>query len=88
VIVQLANEIGQVPNNIRSVGYKATAVLENLECFDVAYFADIIESDDVRATLYNDDINSDYNKVFVETNSVEILSNKISINLLLCENGL
>lgn len=87
-IQQLASEIGQVPNNIRSFGYKATAVLENLECLDVAYFADIIESDDVRATLYNDDINSDYNKVFVETNSVEILTNKISINLLLCENGL
>lgn len=87
-IQQLANEIGRVPNNIRSVGYNATAVLENLECVDIAYFADIIESDDVRATLYNDDINSDYNKVFVETNSVEILANKISINLLLCENGL
>ena len=86
----ISQQVGNVAGGVRSLILTGTASLDDLREDDIAYYADILVSNEVYGWLFfgeSSDI-TDVNKVKITTKSVDVLSRKITINFEIANNGI
>lgn len=86
----ISQQVGNVAGSLRSLILTATASLDDLNADDIAYYADIIVSNEVYGWLFFGESNeiTDVNKVKITTNSIDVLAKKITINFEIANNGI
>lgn len=86
----ISKQVGNVEGSLRSLILTGTASLDDLTDDDVAYYADIIVSNEVYGWLFFGESSeiTDVNRVKITTNSVDVLGKKITINFEIADNGI
>ncbi|MEE1007164.1 MAG: hypothetical protein U0L66_08250 [Acutalibacteraceae bacterium] len=86
----ISQQVGNVAGSLRSLILTGTASLDDLSADDVAYYADIIVSNEVYGWLFFGESSeiTDVNKVKITTKSVDVLAKKITINFEIANNGI
>lgn len=86
----ISQQVGNVAGSLRSLILTGTASLDDLSADDIAYYADIIVSNEVYGWLFFGESNeiTDVNKVKITTKSVDVLARKITINFEIANNGI
>lgn len=86
----ISQQVGNVAGSLRSLILTGTASLDDLSADDIAYYADIIVSNEVYGWLFFGESSeiTDVNKVKITTKSVDVLARKITINFEIANNGI
>lgn len=86
----ISQQIGNVADSLRSLILTGTASLDDLSEDDIAYYADIIVSNEVYGWLFFGESSeiTDVNRVKITTKSVDVLARKITINFEIANNGI
>lgn len=86
----ISKQIGNVAGSVRSLILTGTASLDDLTEEDIAYYADIIVSNEVYGWLFFGEGSeiTDVNRVKITTNNVDVLAKKITINFEIANNGI
>lgn len=86
----ISKQVGNVAGSLRSLVLSGTASLDDLTDDDIAYFADIVVSNEVYGWLFYGESSeiTDVNRIKITTNSVDVLAKKITINFEIADNGI
>ena len=86
----ISQQVGNVAGSLRSLILTGTASLDDLGADDIAYYADIIVSNEVHGWLFFGESSeiTDVNKVKITTKNVDVLARKITINFEIANNGI
>lgn len=86
----ISQQVGNVAGSLRSLILTGTASLDDLSADDIAYYADIIVSNEVYGWLFFGESSeiTDVNKVKITTKSVDVLARKLTINFEIANNGI
>lgn len=86
----ISQQVGNVAGSLRSLILTGTASLDDLSADDIAYYADIIVSNEVYGWLFFGESSevTDVNKIKITTKSVDVFAKKITINFEIANNGI